>query len=44
MAENTEMKGNDNLADNFRGYAALVSKIKQRVVIAEQRVIYAANE
>ena len=44
MAENTEMKGNDNLADNFRGYAALLRKIKQRVLIAQQRVIYAANE
>ena len=44
MAENIEMKGNDNLADNFRGYAALLRKIKQRVLIAQQRVIYAANE
>ena len=44
MAENTDMKGNDNLADNFRGYAALLRKIKQRVLIAQQRVIYAANE
>lgn len=34
----------DNLRDNFRGYAALLRKIKQRVLIAQQRVIYAANE
>ena len=29
---------------NFRGYAALLRKIKQRVLTAQQRVIYAANE
>lgn len=30
--------------DNFRGYATLLNKIKQRVLITQQRVIYAANE
>ncbi len=30
--------------DNFRGYAALLRKIKQRVLLTQQRVIYAANE
>lgn len=34
----------DNLMDDFRGYAALLRKIKQRVLITQQRVIYAANE
>ena len=34
----------DNFTDNFRGYAALLRKIKQRVLLAQQRVIYAANE
>lgn len=34
----------DNLADNFRGYAVLLRKIKQRVQIAQQRAIYTANE
>lgn len=33
-----------NLTDNFRGYAVLLSKIKHRVLIAQQRAIYAANE
>ena len=32
------------MSDNFRGYAALLRKIKQRVLIAQQRAIYAANE
>ena len=35
---------NDTLADNFRGYAKLLSQIKQRVLLAQQRAIYAANE
>ena len=34
----------DNLANNFHGYAVLLRKIKQRVLIAQQRAIYAANE
>lgn len=32
------------MSDNFRGYATLLRKIKQRVLIAQQRAIYAANE
>ena len=32
------------MSDNFRGYAALLRKIKQRVLIAQQRAIYAAND
>lgn len=32
------------MADDFRGYAALLRKIKQRVLIAQQRAIYVANE
>ena len=32
------------MSDNFRGYASLLSKIKQRLQIAQQRAIYAANE
>ena len=44
MAENTDKQTIDKLSDNFRGYAALLRKIKQRVLIAQQRAIYAANE
>ena len=44
MAKNAEKQTIDKLADNFRGYAALLRKIKQRVQIAQQRAIYAANE
>lgn len=44
MAKNINIQVTDNLIDNFRGYAALLRKIKQRVLIAQQRVIYAANE
>ena len=44
MAKNINIQVTDNLTDNFRGYAALLRKIKQRVLIAHQRVIYAANE
>ena len=44
MAKNINRQVTDNLTDNFRGYAALLRKIKQRVLIAQQRVIYAANE
>jgi len=40
MAKNTNIQ----VADNFRGYATLLCKIKQRMLIAQQRVIYAANE
>ena len=44
MAKSINIQVTDNLTDNFRGYAALLRKIKQRVLIAQQRVIYAANE
>lgn len=44
MAKNTNIQVTDNLTDNFRYYAALLRKIKQRVLIAQQRVIYATNE
>ena len=44
MVKNTNIQVVDNLTDNFRGYAALLRKIKQRVLLAQQRVIYAANE
>ena len=32
------------MVDNFRGYATLLCKIRHRVLLARQRVIYAANE
>ena len=35
---------NDTLSDSFRGYAKLLRQIKQRVLLAQQRAIYAANE
>ena len=44
MAKDSDKQIIDNLEDNFRGYATLLRKIKQRVLIAQQRVIYAANE
>ena len=44
MAEGTDILVFDNSADNFRGYGALLGKIKQRLLIAQHRVIYAANE
>lgn len=44
MAKDTDIQVTGNLTDNFRGYAALLRKIKQRVQIAQQRAIYAANE
>ena len=44
MAKNIDKQAIDNLADGFRGYAALLRKIKQRVLIAQQRAMYAANE
>ena len=44
MAKKTDIQMADNLMGNFRGYAALLRKIKQRVLTAQQRVIYAANE
>ena len=44
MAKNTNIQEADNLTDNFRGYAALLRQIKQRVQAAQQRAIYAVNE
>lgn len=44
MAKDTDIQVTGNLTDNFRGYATLLRKIKQRVLIAQQRAIYAANE
>lgn len=44
MVKNTNIQAVEDLTDNFRGYAALLRKIKQRVLIARQRAIYAANE
>ena len=44
MVKNTDKQTIDKLSDNFRGYATLLRKIKQRVLIAQQRAIYAANE
>lgn len=32
------------MSDSFRGYAKLLRQIKQRVLLAQQRAIYAANE
>ncbi len=34
MAKDTNIQVAGNLTDNFRGYAALLRKIKQRVQIA----------
>ena len=36
MVKNTNIQVADNLTDNFRGYAALLRKIKQRVLLARQ--------
>ena len=44
MTKDTDIQADGNLTDNFRGYAALLRRIKQRVLIAQQRAIYAANE
>lgn len=46
MPENTDIQSGTHagLADDFRGYAALLRQIKQRVLLAQQRAIYAANE
>ena len=44
MAKNTDKQAIENMSDNFRGYAALLRKIKKRVLIAQQRAIYAVNE
>ena len=39
-----KIQASDTLADNFSGYAKLLRQIKQRVQLAQQRAIYAANE
>lgn len=44
MAKDSNIQVTGNLTDNFRGYAVLLRKIKHRVLIAQQRAIYAANE
>ena len=45
MAKDIDIRiGNGTLVEDFRGYAALLRQIKQRVSIAQQRAIYAANE
>lgn len=44
MAKSTEIQAFETESDNFNGYAALLRKIKQRVLITQKRVIYAANE
>ena len=35
---------NNGLVDDFRGYTILLRQIKQRVLLAQQRAIYSANE
>lgn len=35
---------NEILSDSFRDYAKLLRQIKQRVLLAQQRAIYVANE
>ena len=44
MAKDNNIQVTGNLTDNFRGYAILLRKIKHRVLIAQQRAIYATNE
>lgn len=46
MSKDTNIQSaiNDRSADDFRNYAALLRQIKQRVLLAQQRAIYAANE
>lgn len=46
MIKKTDMQSgtSDMQADTFSGYVTLHRKIKQRVLLAQQRVIYAANE
>lgn len=42
--KSTDKQAIHNTSENFRGYAVLLRKIKQRVLIAQQRAIYAAND
>ena len=44
MAKDTDIQSNVTLAESFRGYTALLRQIKQRILIAQQRAIHAANE
>ena len=45
MTKDKEIQDKDNrLTDSFRSYATLLRQIKQRVLLAQQRSIYAANE
>lgn len=44
MVKNTNIQVTNSLTDDFRSYATLLRKIKQRVQIAQQREIYAVNE
>lgn len=45
MAKNTDRQDIENFTDSFRGYVRhCIRKIKQRVLVAQQRAIYAANE
>ncbi len=44
MVRDTDIRTGGGLADDFRGYAALLRKIRQRVLAAQRRAIYAANE
>lgn len=46
MSKDTNIQSatNDRPADSFSNYAALLRQIKQRVLLAQQRAIYAANE
>lgn len=41
---NIHSTANDRPANSFSNYAALLRQIKQRVLLAQQRAIYAANE
>lgn len=45
MTKDKEIQNKGNrLTDSFRSYATLLRQIKQRVLLAQQRSIYAANE
>ena len=44
MDKNTDIQAIESMSDDFRGYVSLLSKIKQRLQIAQQRAIYTANE
>ena len=44
MTKGTDIQAVGSFTDKFRGYAALLRRIKQRVQIAQQRAIHAANE